>query len=168
MSCPRCSGRLERYELRDSVAAACVDCGYADVPVDHVSEPTGVETWTSVVERYSQRGDGPLADRDVGPAPPEIPDEGGDPGPRVVHVPTPDADAGGTPTGEESPAASADADGTDPDSTTAGPAGAPEPEPAPDDTDTDEDSTPPRENGDEVPEAAGAVSLSTNENGERE
>ncbi|PSQ39343.1 hypothetical protein BRD13_03280 [Halobacteriales archaeon SW_5_70_135] len=88
MACPRCGGRLERYELSDRVEAACVDCGYVGVPVDHGSERARQESWTAAMERVEGRFDGATATA-VGPAPPPLPDEGdGDPQPRTVRTDT--------------------------------------------------------------------------------
>ncbi len=96
MDCPRCGGRLDRYELADRVEASCDDCGYVGVPVDHGSERPTDEPWTDVVERYGQAFDG-AADVDTGPAPPAVPDDDGDPQPHTVRTTTavdPPADEG--------------------------------------------------------------------------
>ncbi|PSQ60345.1 hypothetical protein BRD18_01275 [Halobacteriales archaeon SW_7_71_33] len=57
MACPRCGGRLERYELSDRVEAACVDCGYVGVPVDHGSERARQESWAAAMERVESQVD---------------------------------------------------------------------------------------------------------------
>lgn len=87
MDCPRCGGRLDRYELADRVEASCDDCGYVGVPVDHESERPADEAWTDVVERYEQAFED-AGDVDTGPAPPTVPEDEGDPEPDTVRTAT--------------------------------------------------------------------------------
>jgi len=95
MACPRCGGRLERYELSDHVEASCADCGYVGVPVDHGSERPRGESWATAIERVEEQFDDATA-TDVGPAPPPVPDEGGDsPQPSTVRTVTETAPVGG-------------------------------------------------------------------------
>jgi hypothetical protein len=86
MDCPRCGGRLDRYELADRVEAVCTDCGYVGVPVDHESECPADESWTDAVDRYEQAFE--AGDVDTGPAPPSVPADEGDPEPTTVRTTT--------------------------------------------------------------------------------
>lgn len=50
--CPRCRAPLERLSLADVETVACHECGYADVPVDHESEPEQIESWRDAINRF--------------------------------------------------------------------------------------------------------------------
>ena len=50
--CPRCHAGLERLTLGDITTVNCGRCGYADVPVDHESEPPEEESWQDAIRRF--------------------------------------------------------------------------------------------------------------------
>ncbi|WP_254767996.1 zf-TFIIB domain-containing protein [Salinilacihabitans rarus] len=50
--CPRCQAPLERLSLGDVETVACNRCGYANVPVDHESEPEDAESWRDAINRF--------------------------------------------------------------------------------------------------------------------
>ncbi|SIR83820.1 Transcription factor zinc-finger [Natronorubrum thiooxidans] len=52
MECPRCQRSLEELSLGDVSTVACPHCGFADVPVDHVSEDDEPETWRDAFNRF--------------------------------------------------------------------------------------------------------------------
>lgn len=50
--CPRCQSPLERLSLGEATAISCGRCGFADVPVDHESEPLDIESWRDAFNRF--------------------------------------------------------------------------------------------------------------------
>jgi DNA-directed RNA polymerase subunit M/transcription elongation factor TFIIS len=52
MDCPRCEGRLERYQEGEREAVVCSACGFLDVPANHRYQLEDLESWESALERF--------------------------------------------------------------------------------------------------------------------
>lgn len=55
VTCPRCGGELERYELGGRAESSCSDCGYVGVPVDHASDRETPESWGTAIRRFKRK-----------------------------------------------------------------------------------------------------------------
>jgi len=56
MTCARCGGQLEAFELQGQRAVVCTECGYADTPVEHEpSRRNGEESWERAIERFLEK-----------------------------------------------------------------------------------------------------------------
>jgi DNA-directed RNA polymerase subunit M/transcription elongation factor TFIIS len=54
MSCDRCGGELETYELEGRETRSCRDCGYVDVPVRHEPSEHEHESWDNAISRFQE------------------------------------------------------------------------------------------------------------------
>lgn len=55
MSCNRCGGSLNTYELQDRVSIVCEDCGFIDVSVEHEPPRRPSESWTEAFARFYEK-----------------------------------------------------------------------------------------------------------------
>jgi len=56
MDCSRCGGELETYSLGEKEAYVCIDCGFADTPVEHEVTPRPEpEPWTAALKRFHEK-----------------------------------------------------------------------------------------------------------------
>ncbi|MEF8852025.1 MAG: hypothetical protein V5A44_01530 [Haloarculaceae archaeon] len=55
MSCDRCGGTIEVYELDGRDARSCQDCGYVDVPVRHEPDGADRESWEEAISRFQEK-----------------------------------------------------------------------------------------------------------------
>ncbi|MFW6437197.1 MAG: hypothetical protein ACOCYZ_06150 [Halococcoides sp.] len=56
MTCARCGGPLETFELGGQRAVVCADCGYVDTAVGHEPSPNGEEeSWDRAIERFIEK-----------------------------------------------------------------------------------------------------------------
>jgi hypothetical protein len=67
VTCPRCGGELERYELGGRAESSCSDCGYVGVPVDHASDRETPESWGTAIRRFKRKHADPDAPEEGSP-----------------------------------------------------------------------------------------------------